>query len=178
MSPDPFALGEGLLQIVPVCHYRVEFARAVRRAISHFGPDKVAVELAGPLHEAYERAVARFPYLSILALGPAMGPEGHRAAEELKLTPADLAALQGEEVPLILLPVEPTDPFAEAVRTARELGKSVHFVDLAVGDYPQVHEWVPDSSSLAAIGLKRYYAEYEAARDPSIDPPVDRQREL
>lgn len=176
MSPEPYALGDGLLQIVPICHYKVEFARQVRRAIQHFSPDKVALELAGPLREPYERAVARFPYLSILALGAGLGEEGRRAAEELKLSPEDLEALQGEAA-ITLLPVEPTDPFAEAVRTARELGKSVHFVDLAVGFYPSVPEGVPDSTSLASIGLQKFYEEYEAARDRSLDPPEDRRRE-
>ncbi len=175
MSPEPFALGEGLLQVVPVCHYKVEFARAVRRAIQHFGPDKVALELAPGLAESYLAAVARFPYLSILAVNaPTLGPEAQQAAEELNLSPEDLEALHSG---VILLPVEPTDAFAEAVRTARELDKPVHFVDLEIRHYPNVWEPMPDPASVSAIGLQRFYEEYEAQRNRALDSPLDSSRE-
>jgi len=174
MSPEPFALGEGLLQIVPVCHYKVEFARAVRRAITHFGPDKVAVELAHGLKESYLAAVARFPYLSVLALSSApLDAQAEQDAKDMGLSPEDLEELAG----VILLPVEPTDPFAEAVRTAGELGRPVHFVDLQIGHYPGVWEPLPDPASLPAIGLQRFYEEYEAKRNRKLDPPIDSTRE-
>lgn len=174
MSPEPFALGEGLLQIVPVCHYKVEFARAVRRAISHYGPDKIAIELAPGLKESYLAAVARFPYLTTLALSPApLDAATEQLAREMDLSPDDLDELGG----VVLLPVEPTDPFAEAVRTARELDKPVHFVDLQIGHYPSVWEPLPDPASLPAIGLQRFYEEYESKRNRKLDPPIDATRE-
>lgn len=155
MSSSPFTVDEGDLHVVPVCHYRFEFAHCVRRAILNRRPAAVAVELPPALQEAYVSAVERFPYMSVV----------HWLDTE------------GESM---LLPVEPTDPFAEAVRTARDCGIPVHFVDLAVDRYPRVLDPMPDSYALYRIGLDHYWDSYDRLRThrpPHLDLREDEARE-
>lgn len=140
MLPDAaFTLQEGALHVVPICPHRLEFAHAVRRAILAVRPAAVALELPAEICEAYVEAVKRFPYLSVIV-------QQNVSLEEM-----------------LLWHVEPTDPFAEAVRTALEAEIPVHFIDLTVREYPAVHEAVPDAYAVYHIGLKRFWDEYEAA---------------
>jgi len=158
MRPDPssegdgpFTLGEAPLRIVPVCHDRMEFAEAVRQAIRHFRPQAVAVEMPPALGEAFQRAVDRLPYLSVLVY-------------------------QDEDGQAMYVPVEPADPLVEAVRTARELGLPVHFVDLHVTSYPEHRDLLPDAYLLNAGGLKAYWEAFQALPQPPRGP-LDERRE-
>lgn len=149
----PFTVAEGRLRVVPVCHYRFEFAHCVRRAILAHRPAAVAVELPPGLREAFLRAVRRFPRLSVVSY-------------------------ESEDGEVMLLPVEPTDPFAEAVRTALDCGIPVHFVDLNVHAYPLVLDPMPDAYAVFQIGLDRYWETYATtvAQRPRV--ALDAPREV
>lgn len=152
-SPEdgPFALGDGPLRIVPVCHDRMEFAEVVRQAVRHFRPSALAVELPPALGGAFLRAVARLPFMSVVVY-------------------------EDEEGEALYLPVEPADPLVEAVRTARELEIPVHFVDLHVTGYPEHRDRVPDSYALHGGGLKAFWEAWEAL-PAAPRHPLDEQRE-
>lgn len=152
MPPEPaFAVGEAPLRIVPVVHYKMEFARAVRDAVEQFRPGAVAVELPPSLGDAFQKAVARLPYLSVVVC-------------------------QNEDGSVLYLPVEPADPLVEAVRTARELGIPLHFVDLNVSGYPEHRDMLPDSYAVNAAGLKGYWEAYARMPAPARGE-IDRNRE-
>lgn len=150
MPREPFALVHGNVFIVPVCHYQMEFASAVRQAIRHFQPAQIAIEMAPFLREKYLEAVKRLPYLSVLVYGEERAPE--------------------------LLPIDPCDAFVEATRLAIERDVPVHFVDVAV-DYPEVWEPMPDSYSVFHIGLEEYWNAYAAVSEAIERVPEDDLRE-
>jgi hypothetical protein len=134
MDPEAFYLQSGSVYLVPVCHYRMEFAWAVHQAFLAVQPQRIALELPSFLGPAYQKAVARFPHLSIIAY-----------------------EVDGQTM---LLPVEPTDAFAEAARGAAEQKLAVHYIDLNVKGYSPQGEPSPDSSSLGSIGLARFWEQY------------------
>ncbi len=139
---------------MPVCHYRFEFSHYVRRAILAHRPAAVAIELPPGLKNAYAEAVGRFPYLSIVHYQTSRGRD-------------------------MLVPVEPTDPFAEAIRTAAEAEIPVYFIDLNVDDYPQVVDRVPDSYAVYRLGLRNYWRTFEqiVKADDIVRTPQDIKRE-
>ncbi len=93
--PDPGSLRRGRFTYLPVAPGRLEFAIVVRQAILRDRPQVVALELPVTLQQQYVRAVARLPEMSVIFYPDADDPE--RA---------------------IYVPVEPADPFVEAIRTA------------------------------------------------------------
>lgn len=145
--PEPFWLEVGRFCVVPVVHYRHEFAREVRRAFLACQPQRVAVELPPFLLDSFGEAVARFPRLTTVTY-----------------------AVDGGT---LLLPVEPTDAFAEAVRSAREGGLPVHAIDKAMLYTSRHQDRVPDSCSLTAIGLKAFWEAWE----DGVPDEQDRARE-
>jgi hypothetical protein len=140
---EPHLLRHRDVAILPVCHYRVEFAQLVRRAVERFKPDVVAVELPAALEHAVVQAVERLPFLSVVAYRPvaaeADGPRGY-------------------------LLVEPADPIVEAVRFARERDIPVACVDANVFDYPERHDGLPDPYAVMRVGHRAYFEEAHAAR--------------
>src|ERR1700749_5081460 len=95
MSPgleDAGSLSRGNITYFPVIPGRLEFAIEVRRAILEARPKIVAVELPGALEDVYLQALARLPEMSVI-LYP--DPQNDERA--------------------IYVPVEPCDPFTEAV---------------------------------------------------------------
>src|SRR5258705_12077858 len=102
MADDAGSLDRGRFRYFPVAPGRMEFAIEVRQALLCARPDVVAVELPATLQPAYQRAIQRLPEMSVLL---------YPGAEE-----QDQA---------IYVPVEPTDPFTEAVRTALQIGAAV-----------------------------------------------------
>src|ERR1017187_2237025 len=86
---------------------RLEFAIEVRRGILRDRPQVVALELPITLQQHYVRAVARLPEISVIVY------------------PDETAAQENAER-AIYVPVEPADPFVEAIRTAleTEIGRS------------------------------------------------------
>ena len=90
------SLERGKVRYFPVVPGRVEFAAALRRLLLVEKPQIVAVELPGFLEPAYRRALQRLPEMSVILY----------------------TAEAGEEDRAIYVPVEPADPFTEALRTA------------------------------------------------------------
>jgi len=117
---------------LPVCHYRMEFALWVREVIQSRPFDTLAVELPSSVRSGFLTAVDRLPYLSVLIYKDQKGEN-------------------------IYLPIEPCDPMVEAVRSARELGMNIQFIDLDVDEYPTQRDMIPDPYSLCYLELKDFY---------------------
>lgn len=131
------SLRRGRFRYFPVAAGRLEFAVALRRAILAERPQVVAVELPGWLAGAYLRAVRRLPEMSVLVYpDPAEDERG------------------------VYIPVEPADPFTEAVRTALEIGAEVVFVEPDFGDRPHLAETYPDPYSIRTLGWEKYVELY------------------
>ena len=93
--PDPGSLRRGRFTYFPVVPGRLEFAIEVRQAILRDRPQAVALELPATLQAAWMRAVARLPEMSLIFY-PDEDAEDDQA---------------------VYVPVEPADPFTEAIRT-------------------------------------------------------------
>jgi hypothetical protein len=156
MPSDQSFLRYDNLYIVPVCHYRMEFAEHVRKAFLQIEPSAVAVELPSTLSGQIKTAVSRFPYLSVIFY-------------------------QNEREDMIYFPIEPTDPLCEAVRSGLEAGIPVHMIDLDVDEYPLIYEPMPDSYAVCRIGLQAYWEGYrrsKAQAGPSEPVREDELREM
>src|SRR2546427_10983724 len=92
MADDAGSLDRGRFRYFPVAPGRMEFAIEVRRALLSARPNVVAVELPLILQPTYMRAVERLPEMSVL-----LYPGGE------------------DEEEAIYVPIEPADPFTEAV---------------------------------------------------------------
>src|SRR5439155_9142288 len=96
------SLERGRFRYFPVVPGRLEFSVELRRVLGAERPRIVAVELPGFLADAYRRALARLPEISVILYSDESGDD-ERA---------------------IFVPVEPADPFIEALRTAEEIARS------------------------------------------------------
>src|SRR5271157_3285054 len=112
--PDPGSLKRGSFTYFPVAPGRVEFAIEVRQAILRQRPQIIALELPATLQGAWMRAVARLPQMSLI------------------FYPDETANLDQA----IYVPIEPADPFTEAIRTGLEIGAEIVFVDPDAGQRP------------------------------------------
>jgi hypothetical protein len=147
-AEDPASLRRGNITYFPVIPGRLEFAIEVRRAILRGHPKIVAVELPGALEDVYLQALARLPEISVILYPDPQDDE------------------RG-----IYVPVEPCDPFTEAVRTALEIDAEVIFVEPDLGDRPHLPDTYPDPYSIRYIGLTKYieaYRVYPQARSEEI----------
>jgi hypothetical protein len=115
----------------------VEFATALRRLILRERPQIVAVELPGSLEDAYLQALARLPEMSVI-----LYPD------------------PGDDERGIYVPVEPCDPFTEAVRSGLEIDSEVIFLEPSVGDRPHLPDSYPDTYAIRSIGFDRYVEAY------------------
>jgi hypothetical protein len=131
------SLRRGRFRYFPVAPGRLEFAIEVRRTILAERPEVVAVELPGWLRAAYWRAIDRLPEISVLVY-----PD-----------PAD-------DERAVYIPVEPADPFTEAVRTAAEIGAEVVFAEPDFGERPHRNEAYPDPYAIRRLGLDKYVELY------------------
>ena len=145
---DPASLRRGNITYFPVIPGRLEFAMEVRNFILREQPKIVAVELPGALEDTYLQALARLPEISVILYPDPQDDE------------------RG-----IYVPVEPCDPFTEAVRTALEIDAEVIFVEPDLGDRPHLPDTYPDPYSIRYIGLAKYieaYRVYPQARSDEI----------
>ncbi|HLY18921.1 MAG TPA: hypothetical protein VKR61_16940, partial [Bryobacteraceae bacterium] len=131
------SLRRGRFTYLPVVPGHLEFAIEVRRAILHDRPQVVALELPVTLQQQYMRAVARLPEMSVIVY-----PD------------------ESEEDRAVYVPVEPADPFVEAIRTAHETGAEVVFADPDSGQRPHLKDAYPDPYSIRHIGLEKYVEAY------------------
>lgn len=142
----PEAAGElrrGRLHYLPVVPGRMEFAEEVRKAILAERPQVVAVELPVTLETAFQRAVQRLPELSVILYSE---PKQEQA---------------------IYIPVEITDPFVEAIRSAQEVGAELFFVDPDIGERPHLSDLYPDSYAVRRLGYSKYVESYRLYPQPS-----------
>ncbi len=140
-------LKRGRFHYFPVVPGRLEFAAGVRRALLEESPQVVAVELPTWLEPAYEKAIARLPEMSVLFYPDESGSDDEERA--------------------VYVPVEPCDPFAEAVRTAREVGAEVVFIEPGGNERPHLPDLYPDTAAIAHIGLEKYIDAYRLHPQPS-----------
>lgn len=146
--PDPGALQRGNLRYFPVAPGRLEFAMAVRRTILQDRPSVVAVELPAWLQDSYLEAVARLPQISVV-----MYPD------------------PDDDERAVYIPVEPADPFTEAVRSALETGAQIEFLEPSVKERPHLPDTYPDTYAIQAVGMERYveaYRVYPQSRSDEI----------
>jgi hypothetical protein len=142
--PDAGSLQRGRFQYFPVAPGRLEFAIEVRRAILRDRPQVIAVELPVTLEPAWLRAVARLPEISLIFY-PDESAGGDRA---------------------VYVPIEPADPFTEAIRTGLETGAEVVFADPDAGERPHLLDSYPDPYAVRHIGLDRYVEAYRVYPQP------------
>ncbi|MCL4402022.1 MAG: hypothetical protein M1436_05075 [Acidobacteria bacterium] len=145
LVPEAGSLRRGRFTYFPVAPGRLEFAAEVRAALLEARPPVVAVELPATLERAYLRALGRLPQISVIFY-PEEGEED-----------ADTA---------IYVPVEPADPFVEAIRTAQEIGAEVIFADPDAGERPHLMDLYPDPYSIWRIGLEKYVEAYRLWPQP------------
>lgn len=121
------------LRFIPVVPGRLEFALEVRKRLLEQMPDVVAVELPVTLGEVFLRAVKRLPEISVLV---------HEDEDE-----------PGRGV---YLPVEPADPFIEAIRTGLQIGAEILFLEPNLISRPHLDEVYPDSYALTRTSYEDY----------------------
>jgi hypothetical protein len=129
-------LQRGRYRYFPVVPGKVEFAIALRRLLLEQRPKVVAVELPHFLAAAYQRAIKRLPEMSVI----------------LYMDEVDDRA--------IYVPVEPADPFIEALRTAEEIGAEIVFLEPDTQDRPHLPDTCPDTYSVQRLGVDRYVEAY------------------
>ncbi|MFC1849197.1 hypothetical protein ACFL27_03210 [candidate division CSSED10-310 bacterium] len=153
-KPDfPYWIEKPPFYLVPVCHYRVEFAESVRFAFQHIQPEAIAIELPESLAQAFNDAVQRLPELSVIL---------HQAASG--------------KPPLYLL-VEPADPLVEAARLAQEKNIPLALIDLDLDEYGQFYDAIPDPYALMKIGHQAYFQQYRDFNQTQPKEDLDVQRE-
>ncbi|MFB3778820.1 MAG: hypothetical protein ACE141_14475 [Bryobacteraceae bacterium] len=143
-APDAASLRRGRFTYFPVVPGRLEFAIELRRALLEEKPQVVAVELPATLEAAYRKAIERLPEMSVI-LYPEEGKEEDHA---------------------VYVPVEPADPFTEAVRTGLEIGAEVVFAEPDSGERPHLEDRYPDPYALRHIALEKYVEEYRVRPQP------------
>ena len=147
--PDPGSLKRGRFTYFPVVPGRLEFSIEVRQAILRQRPQTIALELPATLQDAWMRAVARLPEMSLI------------------FYPDETSDLDRA----VYVPIEPADPFTEAIRTGLETGAEIVFVDPDAGRRPHLKDAYPDTCAIRHIGLARYieaYRVYPQPRSPDI----------
>ena len=121
----------------PVVPGRMEFAIELRNFLLSERPSVVAVELPASLEDAHLQALARLPEMSVIVYPDPTDDE------------------RG-----IYVPVEPCDPFTEAVRTATEIDAEVVFLEPDSADRPHLPDAYPDTYAIRHIGLEKYIEAY------------------
>jgi hypothetical protein len=137
VADDAGSLDRGRFRYFPVAPGRMEFAAEVRRAILAARPDVVAVELPVRLREHYLQGVRRLPQMSVI------------------FYPG-----RDDEERAIYVPVEPADPFTEAIRTGLEVGAEILFADPGVDERPHLPDAYPDTYAISKIGIDKYVEAY------------------
>ena len=90
------------------------------------------------------RAVARLPEISVIVY-PDEKAEGDQA---------------------VYVPIEPADPFTEAIRTGIEIGATIVFADPDAGQRPHLKDAYPDTYAMRHIGMARYVEAYRVWPQP------------
>ena len=142
------SLERGRFRYFPVVPGRVEFASELRRVLLAEKPPIIAVELPGFLAASYEKALNRLPEMSVILYIPDNNDDDN---------------------PALYVPVEPADPFTEALRTAHELGSEILFLEPDSADRPHLPDTYPDTYAIRRIGLEKYIEAYRVWPQPRND---------
>lgn len=154
MGPESSAAGtlnRGNIAYLPVVPGRIEFSLRVRRYLLERRPRVIAVELPSSLDDQYRAALLRMPEMSVIVIPETSNDEEEHAS---------------------YIPVEPGDPFIEALRTAHELEAEVLLLEPATHEKPHVACTYPEPYSVEFIGMERYveaYRVYPQQRTPEIE---------
>lgn len=140
-------LVRGRFRYFPVAPGRLEFAIALRKTLLADKPQVVAVELPQFLAKAYQRALARLPQISVILYHDEPASGGNGKGDD-------------EDASAIYVPVEPCDPFVEALRTADEIGAQVIFLEPDSLERPHLPDTYPDTYAVTRIGLEKYVEAY------------------
>jgi hypothetical protein len=141
----------GNIIYLPVVPGRIEFALRVRRYLLEHRPRVIAIELPSSLEYQYRAAVARLPQMSVIMI-----PE----------------ASDGEEEHATYIPIEPGDPFIEALRTASELDAEIVLLEPPSHEKPHVASAYAEAYAVEFIGAERYletHRVYPQQRTPEIE---------
>jgi hypothetical protein len=122
----------GPVHPIPIIHYSLEFADVVRHLFQRVRPEAVAVELPHSVQAIVQKGVRRLPELSVVLY-------------------------QEDRGETVYLPIEPTDPLTEAIRSSMEADVPVYFVDLDLDEYPVHRDYLPDSYAVHRLGIHAYY---------------------
>jgi hypothetical protein len=142
------SLERGRFRYFPVVPGRLEFAAELRRVLLAEKPPIIAVELPGFLADSYEKALNRLPEMSVILYIPDNNDDDN---------------------PALYVPVEPADPFTEALRTAHELGSEILFLEPDSADRPHLPDTYPDTYAIRRIGLEKYIEAYRVWPQPRND---------
>ncbi|MBV9081029.1 MAG: hypothetical protein JOZ62_00005, partial [Acidobacteriaceae bacterium] len=137
-------INRGNITYFPVVPGRLEFSSRVRRYILEHRPPVIAVELPSSLDREYSRALERMPRMSVIVI-----PD-----------PED------EEERATYIPIEPADPFIEALRLAAEIGAEVVFLEPATAERPHIADTYPEPYSIELIGIEPYVEAYRLHPQP------------
>jgi hypothetical protein len=152
MADDPAVLTRGKITYFPVVPGRIEFAWRVRRYLLELRPAVIAVELPSSLETQYRKALERLPQMSVILI-----PEDGQNNEEGRAT---------------YIPIEPADPFVEAMRTALELGAEIVFLEPPAHEKPHLGDSYPEPYALEIVGPASYLEAYRVhpqGRTPELD---------
>ncbi|MBV9936982.1 MAG: hypothetical protein JO150_00640 [Acidobacteriaceae bacterium] len=144
------ALTRGNITYFPVIPGRIEFAARVRRFLLEHRPGVVAVELPSSLEGIYAKAIGRMPQMSVVVISDSTG----------------------EDESATYIPVEGSDPFVEALRTAGEIGAEIVFLEPPTHQKPHLPAPYPDPYAVEIIGAERYLEQYRLhpqTRTPEVE---------
>ena len=116
-------------------------------------PAVVAVELPETLEEAYLEAIQRLPQISVIFYNDPI-----RRSQSNGLRRGEVN--DESEQAAVFVPIEPADPFVEAIRSAQEIGAQVVFADPDTNERPHLPDSYPDSYALTSIPLSQYVEAY------------------
>jgi hypothetical protein len=135
----------GSLTYLPVVPGRIEFASHVRRCLLDKRPKIVAVELPGSLEKQYRRALERLPKMSVILIPDEDDPDQGHAT---------------------FIPIEPGDPFVEALRTALDIDAQVVFLEPAAQERPHLNDTYPEPFAAEIAGMDKYIEAYRVHPQP------------
>ncbi|MCJ8346671.1 hypothetical protein MJH12_14100, partial [bacterium] len=124
------------IHILPIVHYKMEFATQIYEMIDSGEYDALALELPSSIKESYCTAIDRLPLMSVI------------------LYP-------NKKTGTMYLQVESCDPFVEAVRSAREKKLKIYFVDMDTENYHEFHDLIPDTYVLKTLSISQFYQKWQ-----------------
>ena len=139
------------LSVLPILHGSGDFALQVRRHLTNWSPDCVALPLPPSFAEPVEQGVGRLPQISV-AIQREISIEGSYN----------------------YVPIDPCQGVISAVRTAMDLDAHRAYVDLEVGSYEESEIVLPDPYALKEVSLERFVA----AMVPVLTAPNDEEQRL